>query len=266
LSATELLEVASLYSIFPHAEARAWLKNPQRPFRTPHHSASAVALVGGGSRPKPGEISLAHHGVLFLDEFPEFGQKTLENLREPLESGKITIARAQQQLTFPAQFQLIAAMNPCPCGYLSHPRKPCRCSRTSIARYHQKISGPILDRIDLHAEVPYIAPLDLWQDLTPPENSAQVKNRVLAAQQIQKNRQSCLNAHLSAALLKEHCALPAVLQSFLLNNLDKLKLSSRAHNRILKVSRTIADLAQSSTIEKTHLLEAISYRMLDILG
>jgi len=231
----------------------------KRPFRAPHHTASSVALVGGGSHPQPGEISLAHHGVLFLDELPEFDRKVLEVLREPLESGRILISRAARQAEFPAQFQLIAAMNPCPCGYLGHPQRACRCTGDQISRYRGRISGPLLDRIDLVIEVPAIAQTAL---LGKPdgEASALVRARVIAARARQQQRQKCANHALSAGCIDQFCTLDESGRQLLQTAMEKLGLSARASHRILRVARTIADLEQSFTIESAHLAEAIQYR------
>lgn len=231
----------------------------QRPFRAPHHTASGVALVGGGSHPKPGEISLAHHGVLFLDEIVEYPRKVLEVLREPMESGEVMISRASQQLTFPARFQLVAAMNPCPCGFDGDPTRDCRCTPDQIQRYRQRLSGPLLDRIDLRLTVPRLAP-GVLQSLNIGEGSAPVRQRVCQARARQLQRSSHCNAQLSAAEVSAHCALGAHEKGFMLKAEEKLGLSARAHHRIVKVARTIADLAGDDTITLPHLQEAIAYR------
>jgi len=231
----------------------------QRPFRSPHHTASSVALVGGGSVPQPGEISLAHHGVLFLDELPEFDRKVLEVLREPLENGKIHISRAARQAEFPARFQLVAAMNPCPCGYLGHPQKACRCTPEQIARYRGRISGPLLDRIDMVVEVPAL-PESVLLARSQGESSAPVRERVGAARQRQHARQAQHNSALLGALLDEHCQPDAAGLALLQNAVQKLGWSARAYHRVLRVARTIADLASSEVIAKQHLAEAIQYR------
>ncbi len=263
LTHTAALEVACLNSITQGHRAGYTPTLSHRPFRTPHHSASAAALVGGGRYPKPGEISLAHQGVLFLDEFPEFEKRVLESLREPLESGVVTVSRAQQQLTFPARFQLIAAMNPCPCGYLTHPEKSCRCSAEQVARYRHKISGPILDRIDLHIEVPYLPAQQLTQTTNLSESSALVRARVCQARERQEHRQATANAYLSTQAFNQHCAISDAFQEKILRYIEKLHLSARAYHRVLKVARTIADLADSSEITLDHALEALSLRLLD---
>ena len=234
----------------------------QRPFRSPHHSASAVALVGGGSPPRPGEISLAHHGVLFLDELPEFPRSALEALREPLETGRITISRAARQATFPAGFQLVAAMNPCPCGWLgafAATGKPCRCTPDSVARYQSRLSGPLLDRIDLVVEVAALPPSDLLTAL-PGEPSSAVRLRVLAARERQQQRQGQPNGTQDAARLAEQATMDAAARTFLLKASERLGWSGRAMHRVLKVARTIADLAGTDTISVEHVAEAVQYR------
>ncbi len=234
------------------------------PFRAPHHTASAVALVGGGSNPKPGEISLSHQGVLFLDELPEFSRHVLEVLREPMESGKITISRAARQAEFPAKFQLIAAMNPCPCGFLGDKERDCSCSQTQIERYRAKVSGPLLDRIDMHVEVSRIAYKELRKKSSGTESSSAVKKRVELARNIQLDRnQRKTNADLSNQEMDMYLNIPEENLVMLESIVEKLKLSARAYHRILKVARTIADLEKSSSIEKKHVLEAITYRCLD---
>lgn len=231
----------------------------QRPFRTPHHTASAAALVGGGSSPRPGEISLAHRGVLFLDELPEFPRKVLEVLREPMESGEVVISRARQQLTFPARFQLIAAMNPCPCGYDGDDRQPCRCTPDQIQRYRNRISGPLLDRIDLRLRVQRMAVGELQQSPAG-EDSATLRKRVCEARQRQMQRRNKVNALLDAPEVAEDCSLNRDGTQFMMQAEARLNLSARAHHRILKVARTIADLAAADHIELPHLHEAILYR------
>ncbi|AZN37363.1 YifB family Mg chelatase-like AAA ATPase [Iodobacter ciconiae] len=230
-----------------------------RAYRSPHHTASAVALVGGGSVPQPGEISLAHHGVLFLDELPEFDRKVLEVLREPLESQKIHIARAAHSTEFPADFQLIAAMNPCPCGYLGHPKKACRCTPDQIARYRGKLSGPFMDRIDLVIEVPLLPENTLLAAATG-ESSSIVRKRVVAAHLKQAARQNTPNSRLNGKLLEQHCPLSEEARGLLQTAIQKLSLSARATHRVLKVARTIADLAGDEAISTAHIAEAIQYR------
>lgn len=262
LSQSEALQSAAVYSISGHAlNPRSWR---QPPFRSPHHTASAVALVGGGRPPKPGEISLAHHGVLFLDELPEFDRKVLEVLREPLEQGQITISRAAEQADFPAQFQLIAAMNPCPCGHLGDQSGRCRCTTEHVSRYRSRISGPLLDRIDMHIEVPRME-LSTRQDMPhmTEESSAQIQSRVKQAQLRARKRQHRLNHALTPTELKVHCNLAHDDQTFLEQAIKKLALSHRAYHRILRVARTIADMVGADQIEQSHLVEALSYRRLD---
>ncbi len=260
LSAQKGIEAASIRSVCRHTvEADHWLAAP---FRHPHHSASSAALVGGGNPPKPGEISLAHHGVLFLDELPEFNRHCLESLREPLESGKITLARANHHREYPAQFQLIAAMNPCPCGHHGNPAGNCRCTSDQIQRYRLRISGPLLDRIDLQLKILPIKKQALFQKADPnSETSASIAKRVLAARQKQYQRQEKLNAHLSTKEIEHHCALSEDLQNFFIQVLDKLQLSNRGIHRVLKVARTIADLDHSEDIQENHIAESFSYRI-----
>lgn len=257
LSAQENLEVASIYSV-----ANATHQFGQRPFRAPHHTASAVALVGGGSHPKPGEITLAHLGVLFLDELPEFDRKVLEVLRQPLESKEIVISRASRQITFPASFQFIAAMNPCPCGYAFNQDNRCQCSADAIKRYQNRISGPLLDRIDLHIDVPPLKAQDL-QSATAVENSATVRERVIRAYEIQIQRQHFLNQALSPQQIEQYATLDEASSKMMSMAQQRLNLSARAYHRIIRVARTIADLAQSQHIQTTHLAEALSYRSQD---
>lgn len=257
----QALEVAAIYSISQNQQD--WVKNWRiRPFRAPHHTASGVALVGGGSKPKPGEISLAHHGVLFLDELPEYSRKVLDVLREPLESGHIVISRASNSVTYPANFQLIAAMNPCPCGYYADATGRCRCSQEQISRYQNQASGPLLDRIDLQVGVPAVSPQAL-QSLPDGESSAEVKKRVVAARERQLQRQGVCNSQLSGKQLERICTLNTNQQQWFLQALEKLHISARGYHRILSVARTIADLAQSEPIEQSHLAEAIGFRSLD---
>jgi magnesium chelatase family protein len=230
-----------------------------RPFRSPHHTASAVALVGGASPPRPGEISLAHHGVLFLDELPEFQRSVLEVLREPLESGRITVSRAARQAEFPSAFQLVAAMNPCGCGYLGHPNNACRCSPDQVAAYRRRISGPLLDRIDLHVVVPALA-LDELEGTPTGEPSARVRARVARARERQLLRQGTANARLSGTQAERLARLDAGGRNLLRDAAAKLSLSARARDRVLKVARSIADLAQSEVVAVDHLAEALRYR------
>lgn len=254
LTPQENLEVASIYSI-------ANTSHPfgLRPFRAPHHTASAIALVGGGSNPKPGEITLSHLGVLFLDELPEFDRKVLEVLRQPLEAKEITISRAARQISFPANFQLIAAMNPCPCGYAFSQNQRCQCTPEAIRRYQARISGPLLDRIDLHIDVPVLQANEL-QSTVPAEDSASVRIRVEKAYDYQIKRQNCLNQALSPRQLEEIAQLSPASQKIMALAQQKLNLSARSYHRILRVARTIADLEQTAEIERHHLNEALSYR------
>ena len=256
----EALESAALQSISSNGfKTENWRR---RPFRAPHHTASGVALVGGSGNPKPGEISLAHHGVLFLDELPEFDRAVLEVLREPLESGRITISRAARQADFPAQFQLVAAMNPCPCGYLGHPNGKCRCTPDQVVRYRSKISGPLLDRIDIQIEVPGLTQEELTGQAHI-ETSAAVQGRVQEAFQCQLVRQGKPNAKLSTKELDRLCRIDSAGETLLKQAISRLNLSARAYHRILKLARTIADLAGSEHIATANVAEAIQYRRFD---
>ncbi len=259
LSLNERLEIASIKSIANQQDISV---NLGRPFRCPHHTASAVSLVGGGSWPKPGEISLAHKGVLFLDELPEFDRKVLEVMREPLESGRICISRASRQVTFPASFQLVAAMNPCPCGYHGDPNGRCQCTPDKVQRYQSKISGPLLDRLDLHVNVPPLQKGELSNKAVG-EASAVVAKRVAAAMQNQQQRRGKPNSQLSGKEVEEDCNLTDENQNLVEQAIQRLQLSVRAYHRILRVARTIADMENSTTVERKHLMEAISYRKQD---
>jgi magnesium chelatase family protein len=256
MSEAEALEAAAIQSLTGSFRLERW---GQRAYRSPHHTASAVALVGGGSDPRPGEISLAHHGVLFLDELPEFERKVLEVLREPLESGRIHISRAARQAEFPAQFQLVTAMNPCPCGYLGHLSGKCRCTPDQIARYRGRISGPLLDRIDLQIEVPSI-PADALRNSADGEASAVVRARAERARAVQLSRQGKPNALLTPKEIDRHCQPDAGGDALLRQAIARLNLSARAYHRVLKVARTIADLAQADALAASHVAEAIGYR------
>ena len=257
----EALESAAIQSIsFKGFELSNWKK---RIFRAPHHTASGVALVGGGSHPQPGEISLAHNGVLFLDELPEFDRRVLEVLREPLESGRIIFSRATRQAEFPARFQLIAAMNPCPCGYLNHPNGRCHCSADQVQRYRSRISGPLLDRIDMHIEVPPVPLKEIQATASIEESSATVRERVIKAYHRQLKRNNHLNALMNTQDIKRFCQLDNPATHLLEQAVTRLGLSARSHNRILKVARTIADLNGEENISQHHVSEAIGYRRLD---
>lgn len=257
LSEAQALESAAVISLNGRPfDMAQWA---QRPYRSPHHTASSVALVGGGSPPRPGEISLAHEGVLFLDELPEFPRMALEALREPLETGRIVISRAARQAEFPARFQLLAAMNPCPCGHHGSTLKPCCCSPDAVSRYQARISGPLLDRIDLQVEVPAM-PVEALMQAPDGEPSATVATRVSIAQRLQHERQGCLNAALSGDALEEHCALDEATSRLLATAASRLTWSARSHHRVLRMARTIADLAASTSIQGAHLAEAIQYR------
>jgi magnesium chelatase family protein len=252
----EALEVAAIQSIASQLPLKSW---PQRPFRQPHHSASGPALVGGGSRPLPGEITLAHHGVLFLDELPEFDRRVLEVLREPMESGHIVIARARDRVRFPARFQLVAAMNPCPCGYLGDSTGRCRCSPEQIQRYRNKLSGPLLDRIDLHLTVAREATA-LNPAAPSDDNTATAAALVAKARDLQQRRQGCANAFLDLPGLRRHCPLSKEDEAWLETACERLTLSLRAAHRLLKVARTLADLEEVEAISRHHLAEALQYR------
>jgi magnesium chelatase family protein len=255
----EALEAAAIYSVCGKTfNLHQWRK---RPFRSPHHTASSAALIGGSNPPRPGEVSLAHNGVLFLDELPEFNRHVLEVLREPMESGNVNISRASNQSQFPAKFQLITAMNPCPCGYFGDSKGRCRCSSKQIQMYRTKISGPLLDRIDLHVEVPALLKGMLsGLDHTSIETSACVCKRVIVARQKQLNRTGKVNAYLSNKEIETVCKIDSANKHFLENTIEKLNLSARAYHRILKVARTIADLSNNDNIQNEYLSEALAYR------
>jgi magnesium chelatase family protein len=262
LTNQQALEIAAIASVsLAGFDAKKW---QALPFRAPHHTASNIALVGGGRPPKPGEISLAHHGVLFLDELPEFGRNVLESLREPLEAGVITISRAGYQLVFPANFQLITAMNPCPCGYAGATPDNCHCTAEQIQRYIAKLSGPLLDRIDMHVEVPALpAALLTTGDGQTGETSATIKQRVMLARQQQQRRQQKSNAELMVGEIELHCQLNTQTQQMLTQFMQKYNLSARVYHRTIKLARTIADLAFSETIALDHVQEAFIYRCMD---
>jgi len=260
MTQAEALEAAAIHSASSKGfEVGRW---GERPMRAPHHTASSAALVGGGSPPRPGEISLAHGGVLFLDELPEFGRDVLEALREPLEAGTVSISRAARQAQYPARFQLVAAMNPCPCGYLGDPSGRCRCSPQAIARYRSRISGPLADRIDIKVEAP--APLEAEMTAKgDAEPSASIRARVSAARERQLERQGCANAVLGTREIERHCEIDAQAGAMVKEAIRRLALSARAYHRVLRVARSIADLAGSGTINTAQLAEAIQYRRLD---
>lgn len=264
LSFEESIEITKIYSVAGLLKEKNSLVKT-RPFRSPHHTISASALTGGGRVPKPGEISLAHHGVLFLDELPEFQRNALEVMRQPLEDGKVTIARVNGTLTFPSDFMLTAAMNPCPCGYLGNSEK-CHCSANEIMKYHRKISGPLLDRIDLMVEMPPVAYEDLHSD-APAETSAVIKERVVRAHQIQlerfKKEGIFFNAQMNAAQIEKYCSLQKKDAEVLRSAFERMELSARAYHKILKLARTAADLAGEEQINLRHLLEVLQYRSLD---
>ena len=266
LNIDEAIEVAAVQSVTSQSSKSALLGDQWRlrPFRSPHHTSSAVAIVGGGSHPKPGEISLAHRGVLFLDELPEFPRHVLEVMREPLETGKICISRANAQVDFPAQFQLIAAMNPCPCGYDgdSQNKNRCRCSPAQITRYKNKISGPLIDRIDLQVQVSNI-PITELQNAPDGENSETIRARVSVCRDLQLERQGCSNSELRGKDLEKCCVLGDMEKQLLAKAMTRLRLSARAYDRILRVARTIADINNSERIGLGHLSEALGYRQLD---
>jgi magnesium chelatase family protein len=266
LSIEEALETTKIHSVAGKLAEHSTIIN-KRPFRSPHHTISDVALVGGGGHPQPGEISLAHHGVLFLDELPEFKRTVLEVMRQPMEERKVTISRAKIALDFPANFMLIASMNPCPCGYYNHPHKECTCAPGVVQKYLNKISGPLLDRIDLHVEVTPVE-FDELTTIKNEEKSNKIRDRVIVARNIQINRFKQIegmysNAQMNSKMLKELCKLDQNATLLVKKAMDKLNLSARAYDRILKVSRTIADLDFSDNITTTHISEAIHYRSLD---
>jgi len=256
MTTEEALETAAIASLAGQFAQERW---GLRPTCSPHHSASAVALVGGGSPPRPGEISLAHHGVLFLDELPEFPRAALEALREPLESGHITISRAARREVFPARFQFVGAMNPCPCGYLGSPHKPCRCTPDQVTRYQGKLSGPLLDRIDLHVEVPTL-PSDQLLQAPPGESTQSIRERCEAARERAMHRQGKSNQGLQGKEIDMHAALDAASAKFLNIAAARLGWSARSTHRALKVARTIADLAGAATTQVAHVAEAVQYR------
>jgi magnesium chelatase family protein len=266
LTLQEALETTKIHSVAGKLPEHSTIVS-RRPFRSPHHTISDVALVGGGGNPQPGEISLSHHGVLFLDELPEFKRSVLEVMRQPMEERRVTISRARIAVEFPASFMLVASMNPCPCGYYNHPEKECTCPPGAVQKYLNKVSGPLLDRIDLHVEVTPVSFNELTT-IRPGEPSEAIRIRVLKAREIQAARfaghpELFANAQISAGMLRDICALDAVCNDLLRTAMERLNLSARAYDRILKVARTIADLAGSEDIRTEHLAEAIQFRSLD---
>jgi magnesium chelatase family protein len=266
LNVAEALETTQIYSVAGKLAAGSYLVQ-SRPFRSPHHTISDIALIGGGSHPQPGEISLAHNGVLFLDELPEFKRSVLEVLRQPMEERMVSLARASMSLTYPANFMLIASMNPCPCGYFNHPTKSCSCPAGAVEKYLNRVSGPLLDRIDLHVEVTPVTHHELDRSSRPSESNS-IRERVLAARAIQKNRyEHCTNTYTNAQIsnkeLADFCPLGPNSKAILAAAMEKLNLSARAYHRIIKVSRTIADLAGAPHILPEHIAEAVQYRTLD---
>ncbi|MBQ8745072.1 MAG: YifB family Mg chelatase-like AAA ATPase [Rikenellaceae bacterium] len=266
MTLSEALETTKIHSVAGKLGSERGLL-AHRPFRAPHHLTSQVALIGGGTSPQPGEVSLAHNGILFLDELPEFGRNVLEVLRQPLEDKKITVSRAKYSVEYPANFSLIASMNPCPCGYYNHPTKECTCAAGAVHRYMNRISGPLLDRIDLHIEVTPVSLEELSSDRTE-ESSATIRERVVRARAIQTARFEGIegvhtNAMMNSRMLREYCPLEASARTLLERAMERLNLSARAYDRIIKVARTIADLAGEEQIAPAHIAEAITYRSLD---
>ncbi len=266
LTLDEALETTKIHSVAGLLDSHTPLL-ATRPFRSPHHTISDAGLIGGGAYPRPGEVSLSHNGVLFLDELPEFNKSVLENLRQPLEDGKVTISRAVMALSYPSRFMLASALNPCPCGFYTDPRHECSCTPLQIQRYMSRISGPLMDRIDIHVEVPALSYDELSQK-APGEESASMRERVIAARTVQlerfaREKKIFANAHMESKHLRKYCELDEQSISLLKNAIDRLGLSARAYDRILKVSRTIADLDESQHIRSPHIAEAIQYRSLD---
>ncbi|MBL7216990.1 MAG: YifB family Mg chelatase-like AAA ATPase [Desulfobacteraceae bacterium] len=261
----ESLETSKIYSVMGLMPENHGLMT-LRPFRSPHHTISDAGLIGGGQTPKPGEVSMAHNGVLFLDELPEFRRNVLEVLRQPMEDGHVTISRANSTVAYPAEFMLVAAMNPCPCGFLGDPKRECICTTLQIQRYRAKISGPLLDRIDLHMEVPSVPYKDL-AGISEGSSSAEILNRVMGARKIQEERfartKIFTNARMNSRHIKKYCEIDSESGSLLEKAMDRFGLSARAHARILKIARTIADLEASPDISPSHVAEAIQYRTLD---
>ncbi len=253
----EILEVTRIYSVAGFLPKEKPIIS-ERPFRSPHHSSSSVALIGGGSRVKPGEITLAHRGVLFLDEFPEFHRDVIEALRQPMEDGMVQVSRAEETIVFPARFTLVAAANPCPCGYLNDPQKACTCTSGQITRYRRKLSGPILDRIDIKIDVPRIG----FEKLTAEErgeDSETIRERIEKAREVQEER-GVVNSEMKIPQIKEYCKIDIISQDLLRNAMQRLNLSPRSYHKVLKVARTIADLEGKEQISRDHLAEAIKYQ------
>ncbi len=266
LTLDEALETTKIHSVAGKLGATVGLMC-NRPFRSPHHLTSQVALIGGGQSPQPGEVSLSHNGILFLDELPEFGRNVLEVLRQPLEEKRITISRARYSVEYPANFTLVASMNPCPCGYYNHPTRECSCSPGAVHRYLNRISGPLLDRIDLHIEVTPVSIGEMTQERRE-ESSDEIRRRVVAARERQAERFKDIegvytNSMMNSKMLREFCVLDATARRMLEMAMERLKLSARAYDRIIKVARTIADLDSATDITSAHISEAISYRSLD---
>ena len=261
----EALETTKIYSVIGMSHQGQIMTS--RPFREPHHSISDAALIGGGTNPRPGEVSMAHNGILFLDEFPEFSRAAIEALREPMETHKVTVSRVRESVSYPARFILAAAMNPCPCGYLGHPVRECTCTPTQINRYRARISGPVLDRIDIHVK---LAPMKYedWQAAPSGETTVQIAERVCRAIEIQRRRfgnygAGAANAFMTAQDMRKYCSLPSGAAAILQTAMDRMGFSARSMDKIIKVARTIADLAGSDNIEKTHIMEAVQYRIMD---
>lgn len=262
LTYEESVEVTQIYSVGGHLPSGGLLQ--RRPFRAPHHTVSPAGLTGGGSNPKPGEISLAHHGVLFLDELPEFSRQSMEALRQPLEDGVVTISRANARLSYPSQVMLVGAMNPCPCGYFGHPTRACTCTPSAVTRYLSRVSGPLLSRIDLHIEVQPVE-YEAFSSPAPEESSREIQKRVIAAREFQRERNPAVpcNARIPPALLQQSCPLDDGANRLLKAAFERMGLSGRAYERILKMARTIADLDRSEVIRADHISEAVQYRSLD---
>ena len=266
LTLDEALETTKIHSVAGKIGAHRGLL-AERPFRAPHHLSSQVALIGGGQSPRPGEVSLAHNGILFLDELPEFGRNVLEVLRQPLEERRITVSRARYSVEYPANFTLVAAMNPCPCGYYNHPTRECTCPPGAVHRYLGRISGPLMDRIDLHIEVTPVS-IQEMASAERGEPSAAIRRRVVRAHEVQRNRFRGVagvytNAMMTGRMVREYCPIDAEARTLLERAMERLSLSARAYDRILKVARTIADLAGRETIAAADVAEAINYRSLD---